>query len=212
MGIAILVVSILAFFTLSNGPMMNGFQKMLQSHARPVVQPPARKSMIVDADGYAHRTADNTQMTKRDRSRILPPPEPVAENLPSTEMPLAPATVTNDPVASNEIKFTPGLDVGYKYAEEQTTSVSQKPSVEDLAEPSISQKIATTLAADPALSESARVTLKTNYRDGLVILYGIVTDEKEKSYLAERARGISGVKTVENQLHTMNEYTVQTSK
>ena len=59
-------------------------------------QPPARKSMVVDISGMAHPTADNTRMTKRDRSTVYPKLE-VQKNLNETSS------------ETNQVTFPPGI-------------------------------------------------------------------------------------------------------
>ncbi len=207
MGImAVLVLSFVALFTFSN--MGYNPQKEIFHTLRRTFQPPARKAILVDPEGMAHRTADNTQMTKRDRSRMIEqiPSVPVPANEPVTITPAA----ALDGATPSKVEETAAPKAGYQYKEEQTTP--QAVNVEIPAEPSISQKIEAVLAADPALSDSAHFTLRASFRDGLVILRGVVSDEKEKLYLATKAKQIPGITTVENQLHTLNDYTTINSK
>jgi hypothetical protein len=71
-------------------------------------------------------------------------------------------------------------------------------------DPVMNQKILSSIMAlDGNLSEWARMTLRSSFREGLVILYGVVRDEQEKQHIAELTKSLPDVVTVENQLNTV---------
>ncbi len=197
MGVVVLIFSLIALFTVTGGPAKLGLHSPVDTSrfivSRPIVAPPARKSVIVDTDGYAHRTADGTQMTKRDRTKFLPsPPRTFEYKLPEKEP--APE-VTLDVVTQPETKTVEDLSVPMMPAEP----------VEQPVDPTAGQKaVRSILDADPDLSEWARTTLRGSVREGLLILYGVVKDEKEKTRVAQLAGNLPGVHSVENQLHTLD--------
>lgn len=218
MGIFVLIFSLIAFFTVSGGPAkMGGFHTPMDSAylaiPKRTFEPPARKSMIVDAEGQAHRTADGTQMTKRDRAKMaLSSPRtfeykiPVA--VPQVEKPIEEPVAA--PVALPASEPAAALEV-VTQAETKTVedlSVPMMPATlpvevsEDATDPAMNQKILSSiLSLDGNLSEWARVTLRCSFREGLVILYGVVRDEQEKQHIAELTKSLPDVVTVENQLH-----------
>ena len=102
MTAAILVFSFLAF-AFSSIVMMPGMKEPLFGLKGGLVQtytfaPPERRAVIVDGDGLAHPTADQTHSTKRDRSRRVQPEVPTPSlNIVSGEASAA-VTMTEPPL------------------------------------------------------------------------------------------------------------------
>ncbi len=233
MGIFVLIFSLVAFFTVTVGPTtkMGGFRTPMETERfviqKRTYQPPARRSVIVAPDGQAHRTADGTQMTKRDRARmILETPRTFEYKLPETapdyipparEIEPEPIVAPNlDVVTQSETKALEDMSVPMMPALVTTDSSTEPPvalSAESLAVPTAedpantvdaatNQKILSAiLQKEGNLSEWARVTLRCSFREGLVILYGVVKDEQEKKHIADLTKSLPDVVTVENQLH-----------
>ena len=193
MTIAIVLFSIFAVFAFSGAPMMMGAPRPVDGQ-RPIVmreifEAPERRAIMVDTDGQAHRTADGTQMTKRDRSRSYrqAPPAPEVQAPPA-------------PIAAAEPEPEPAPVI----VEETTVELKPTP-VENAAYLTMSQQIEAMLMDDAMLSDSARFTLKAVYREGLVILQGVVADDAEKERLEAKVRAIPGVTAVESHLHMMSD-------
>ncbi len=218
MGIFVLIVSLIALFTVTGGPAkMGGFHTPMDSAylsiPKRTFEPPARKSMIVDADGEAHRTADGTQMTKRDRAKMtLSSPRTFEYKIPETT-PEAVRIVT-EPVVVPAAQPAPESAAALEVITQAETKAVEDLSVpmmpatlpveasEGVTDPVMDQKILSSIVAlDGSLSEWARVTLRCSFREGLVILYGVVKDEQEKQHIAELTKSLPEVVTVENQLH-----------
>ncbi len=217
MGVVVLIFSLIALFTVAGGPARMGFYSSSTADrlmiVRPIVERPARKSIIADTDGYSYRTADGTQMTKRDRAKISAPPARTFEyKLPepsalATELPVVEPDLTLDVVTQPETKTLEDMSVPMMPAEKP----EQEPAV--MVDPTTNQKYSTAiLEADPALSEWVRVTLRCSYREGLLMLYGVVRDEKERLHIADLAKTLPDVQTVENQLHILDVETKTTTQ
>ncbi len=219
MGIFVLIFSLIALFTVSGGPAKMGALHSPMDSAylaipKRTFEPPARKSMIVDAEGQAYRTADGTQMTKRDRAKMtlstprtfeykIPVVAPQIEK-PVVETVSEPAAVL-DVVTQAETKTVEDLSVPMM----PDTLPVEAPEV--ATDPVMNQKILSSIMAlDGNLSEWARVTLRSSFREGLVILYGVVRDEQEKQHIAELTKSLPDVVTVENQLNTVGAETEAT--
>lgn len=225
MGIFVLIFSLVAFFTVTVGPTtkMGGFRTPMETERfviqKRTYQPPARRSVIVAPDGQAHRTADGTQMTKRDRAKMtLETPRTFEYKLPETapdyipparEIEPEPIVAPNlDVVTQSETKAVEDMSVPMMPAvvpTEPSAEPSAESPVEDPAntvDAATNQKILSAiLEKDSDLSEWARVTLRCSFREGLVILYGVVRDEQEKNHIADLTKSLPDVVTVENQLH-----------
>lgn len=224
MGVFVLIVSLIALFAVSGGPSKMGFHTPMSNEylaiPKRTFERPARKSMIVDTDGLAHRTADGTQMTKRDRAKmILLTPRTFEYKIPEVVPQVIPPSVESvaTPVVLPVSEPAPNLDV-VTQAETKTVEdlsvpmmSSALPTVlsvegsEGVSDPAMNQKILSAIVAqDGNLSEWARTTLRCSFRDGLVILYGVVRDEQEKQRIADLAKSLPDVVTVENQLNAVD--------
>ena len=154
-------------------------------------QPPDRKSMIVDTNGMAHLTADNTQMTKRDRSRaylkldIQPVPPESQRDLP----PPPAKTGTGAPLFQMQTEEIPLAPAGVP---KSLTSPER--------ELSLGRKVQIALAADKTLSRSAQLTVRATSFKNKVTLRGIVLDKEEKAYIGTKAGEVVGPENVDNRL------------
>ncbi len=218
MGVFVLIFSLIALFTVTGGPAKTaGFPAPMDraylSIPKRTFEPPARRSIIVGADGQAFRTADGTQMTKRDRAKMALSSSRVFEYKIPEAVPEAEKSITESvvvPVALPVSKPAAALEV-ITQAETKAVedlSVPMMPATlpveasDAATDPMMDQKILSSIVAlDGSLSEWARVTLRCSFREGLVILYGVVKDEQEKQHIAELTKSLPEVVTVETQLH-----------
>ena len=165
-------------------PWLAGGRVLSRIHA---YQPPARKSVMIDITGMAHPTADNTSMTKRDRSQLYPYLEVKPAPIEESSLTLAPS----EPLRQVQIEETalpvPGFAV-------------PKPVLRSEREPSVGRKVQLTLMADHSLSRSAQLTVKATSVKNKVTLRGIVLDKAEKEYIGDKAAKIAGAENVNNRL------------
>ena len=155
---------------------------------------PARKAMVVDTSGMVHPTADNTGMTKRDRSLLL---------VPMFKMGEGPKEITPAPPALDIPKAAPLYEA--QMEEAPLPPGFPKPVTPVVVrEPSIGRKVQMAVLADPTLSRSAKLTFRTTSVKNKVILRGIVWDEKEKIYIGAKAAEIVGADNVDNRLTALN--------
>ncbi len=148
-------------------------------------KPPARKSVVVDISGMAHSGADNTRMTKRDRSQLFPKLEiPPAIPEPSVAAPAAPA-----PLFQGQIEEMPLLPPNIP-----------KPLGQPVRQPSLGRQVQMAILADRTFSKSASLTLNVTSLKNKVTLRGIVLDKEEKEAIGKKAAQIAGPKNVDNRL------------
>ncbi len=208
MGVVVLIFSLIALFTVSGGPAKMGIHMPMNTEylniPKRTFEPPTRKSMIVDLDGDAHRTADGTQMTKRDRAKItLSSPRTFEYKLPEpVALPVSEPTPNLDVVTQAETKTVEDLSVPMMPSALPATLPAEES--QGVVDPAMNKEIVSSIVAlDNNLSEWARTTLRCSFREGLVILYGVVRDEQEKQHIVELAKSLPDVVTVENQLHSV---------
>ena len=166
-------------------------------------QPPARKSVVVDISGMAHPTADNTSMTKRDRSRLYPYLEmnvaPKEEDLPSIPQDAAPTQAfLSTPLPAPLAK--PLFQAQIEEAPLAPPAVPSGAMLRPAVGPSLGRKVQMALLADSGLSKSARSTLSIMSLRNKVTLRGIVMDVKEKRAIGDKAEQIAGDGNVDNRL------------
>ena len=154
-------------------------------------QPPDRKSMIVDTNGMAHPTADNTKMTKRDRSRpylkldVKTTPLEQPQNLPVPTLKVA----SGAPLFQMQTEEMPIMPAGVP-----------KPLETLERDLSLGRKVQIALMADNTLSRSAQLTVRATSVKNRVTLRGIVLDKEEKTYIGMKAGQIAGPENVDNRL------------
>lgn len=168
-------------------------------------EPPARKSVVVDISGMSYRSADGSQMTKRDRSRLFPrldvqlPTETSAartgpEMVPTQNIPTL--AVASAPLGQGQIEEMP---LATPPASLQTPIVPVKVEGGERAW-SLGRRVQTEIRDDNTLSRSARLTLRAVSVRGRVTLSGIVLEQSEKDYIGKKAEEIAGAGNVDNRL------------
>ncbi|WP_228840678.1 BON domain-containing protein [Candidatus Protochlamydia phocaeensis] len=75
---------------------------------------------------------------------------------------------------------------------------------ESEADRTITQKIRQALMDDDALSTNAK-NVKIMTINGVVTLRGVVNNDKEKNEIGKKAKAVSGVKNVDNQIEILRE-------
>lgn len=86
-------------------------------------------------------------------------------------------------------------------AEHQLTATDQ---LENEADRTVSQKIREAIVADNGLSTDAK-NIKIITINGVVTLRGVVKNENEKTAIFNKAKAVTGVRNVDNQLDIVRE-------
>lgn len=153
-------------------------------------EPPERKAVVVDISGMSYRSADGSQMTKRDRSRPFPrldaqfSSETMSARTGPELVALSPA-----PLGQGQIEEIP-----------MASPVLSKPPALSEASWSLGRRVQTALKASNLLSRSAQVTLRAVSMRDRVTLSGIVLDQEEKDRIGAKAEEIVGSGRVDNRL------------
>jgi len=152
-------------------------------------EPPARRAILVDADGLAQKTADGIWMTKRDRSRVL------IEDRRETRRGI-PVYVHPEP--------SPVLTRGDGSAE--YTAAERRIDVTEPAEAPVSDEVLAARVREAVTAEEALYIAALNVRieasAGVITLAGRVNSEAERLEILEKARQTSGVAGVNDRLET----------
>ena len=222
--IIILIASFVASFTFSGiSHVQTNFLKLqsgrvLSTHH--TYEPPARKSIMIDIDGKEHTTADNTQPTRRDRSRKVRI-SPVAANVTidkmKTEntMPPIPIVELQQPSAPMKAETLNIQNLAHQYQVEEAPliaasvpkNVSPAPVLKarplvhkHSASLSLGRKVKTAILRNKRVSRSAKLALTVTSGKGKVTLRGVVLSKREKDRIGAIAGKFVNPNKVNNQL------------
>lgn len=155
-----------------------------------VYRAPERKAVLVDAQHAVQRTADNTQLTLRDRGERVefyhaPQVSYISvQGLPPQEV--APTQTTPDQTAP--LQTAPDLVVAANSPEFYSEA------------PSLDLKVKAAIDTDTGITALSKSNFHATTRNGKVVLEGEVFDEAEKTWIQNRAEAIAGAGNVDNQL------------
>ncbi len=154
-------------------------------------QPPERKAVVVDTSGMSYRSADGSQMTRRDRSRPFPrlDVEFQRENVPLRTGPELVTLTPASPLGQGQIEEIPMVP----------SAIARPPAVSERSW-SLGRRVQTALKADNTLSRSAQLTLRAVSVRDRVTLSGIVLDQEEKDRVGAKAEELAGPGRVDNHL------------
>jgi hypothetical protein len=200
--LAVLFVSIVALTFSSfvmKAPVFPGFNSVPPPKIEYVQ--PARKSVLVAPDGSAHRTADGTQMTKRDRGerRVVSVPVPPPQE--ETTLKMEPPQPDTDKMTPSEIQAPqPAQDEAVQLPMQESGETAAPAAADELPAMSAGRKVKDAIVGSPELSYFTRTTIRITSEGQVVRLNGHVMDQNEKQRISEIAESIAGPGNVDNQL------------
>jgi hypothetical protein len=179
--------------------------------------PPARKAILVDPQGLAHRTADNTALTYRDRSRLVRVPH----YRQGADAAIYVAPNVQKDVISGAVRAERGIPAEEirearekLYAPESPAPpvLESRPAVEvPAAEPSrtdadydalLVSRVHSAILTDDSLYITG-MNLRVTANQGVVTLEGPVNSLAEKERIGSIAKKIAGRRQVVNRLNVL---------